>query len=77
MGLLTALTNPKVGLFYIALLPQFVPPGTAVLPATLMLAAIQISLSCAWYFVLASAVGRAPDRRSPGGAPRSRLPPAP
>ena len=59
MGLVTALTNPKVGLFYIALLPQFVPPGTAVLPATLLLAAIQISLSCAWYFVLASAVGRA------------------
>src|SRR5687767_5788769 len=59
MGLITALTNPKVGLFYIALLPQFVPEGTPVLPATLLLAAIQISLSCAWYFVLASAVGRA------------------
>jgi threonine/homoserine/homoserine lactone efflux protein len=59
MGLVTALTNPKVGLFYLALLPQFVPEGTAVLPATLLLAAIQISLACAWYFVLASAVGRA------------------
>jgi threonine/homoserine/homoserine lactone efflux protein len=59
MGLITALTNPKVGLFYIALLPQFVPAGHPVLPATLLLAAIQISLSCAWYFVLASAVGRA------------------
>jgi threonine/homoserine/homoserine lactone efflux protein len=59
MGLLTALTNPKVGLFYIALLPQFVPEGTPVLPATLLLAGIQISLACAWYFVLASAVGRA------------------
>jgi threonine/homoserine/homoserine lactone efflux protein len=59
MGLVTALSNPKVGLFYIALLPQFVPPGTPVLPATLLLAAIQISLACGWYFVLASAVGRA------------------
>ena len=59
MGLLTALTNPKVGLFYIALLPQFVPENTAVLPATLLLAGIQISLACGWYFVLASAVGRA------------------
>jgi threonine/homoserine/homoserine lactone efflux protein len=58
MGLITALTNPKVGLFYIALLPQFVPAGTPVLPATLLLAGIQISLACAWYFVLASAVGR-------------------
>jgi threonine/homoserine/homoserine lactone efflux protein len=59
MGLVTALTNPKVGVFYLALLPQFVPEGTAVLPATLLLAGIQISLACAWYFVLASAVGRA------------------
>lgn len=59
MGLVTALSNPKVGLFYIALLPQFVPEGAAVLPATLLLAGIQISLACGWYFVLASAVGRA------------------
>lgn len=59
MGLLTALSNPKVGLFYVALLPQFVPAGHAVLPATLLLAGIQISLSCAWYFAIASAVGRA------------------
>jgi threonine/homoserine/homoserine lactone efflux protein len=59
MGLVTALSNPKVALFYVALLPQFVPAEAAVLPATLVLAGIQISLSCAWYFVLASAVGRA------------------
>ncbi|HWM12063.1 MAG TPA: LysE family transporter [Solirubrobacteraceae bacterium] len=61
LGLLTALSNPKVGLFYIALLPQFVPAGAAVLPATLLLAGIQISLSCAWYLVLASAVSRIRD----------------
>ncbi len=61
MGLLTALSNPKVGLFYVALLPQFVPDGAAVLPATLLLAGIQISLSCAWYLVLASAVSRIRD----------------
>ena len=61
MGLLTALTNPKVGLFYIALLPQFGPEGTPVLPATLLLAAIQISLSCGWYLILATAVNRIRD----------------
>ncbi len=61
LGLLTALSNPKVGLFYVALLPQFVPAGAAVLPATLLLAGIQISLSCAWYLVLASAVSRIRD----------------
>jgi len=59
MGLVTALSNPKVGLFYVALLPQFVPADQPVLPATLLLAGIQISLSCAWYFAIASAVGRA------------------
>jgi threonine/homoserine/homoserine lactone efflux protein len=58
LGLLTALSNPKVGLFYIALLPQFVPDGVAVLPATLLLAGIQISFSWTWHLVLASAVGR-------------------
>jgi threonine/homoserine/homoserine lactone efflux protein len=59
VGLLTALSNPKVALFYVALLPQFVPADQPLLPATLLLAAIQIVLSCAWYAVLAAAVGRA------------------
>ena len=61
LGLVTCLSSPKVGLFYVALLPQFVPAGEPVLPATLLLAGIQISLACAWYFVLATAVGRARD----------------
>jgi threonine/homoserine/homoserine lactone efflux protein len=58
-GLLTALANPKVALFYVALLPQFVPAGASVLLTTLLLAAVQIALSCAWYFLLASVVGYA------------------
>ena len=58
-GLLTALANPKVALFYVALLPQFVPAGASVLLTTLLLAAVQIALSCAWYFLLASVVSYA------------------
>jgi threonine/homoserine/homoserine lactone efflux protein len=58
-GLLTALANPKVALFYVALLPQFVPSGSSVLVTTLLLAGVQIALSCAWYFLLASVVGYA------------------
>ncbi len=58
-GLVTALAAPKVALFYVALLPQFVPDGSSVLLTTLLLASVQIALSCAWYFVLASVVGYA------------------
>jgi threonine/homoserine/homoserine lactone efflux protein len=58
-GVVTALANPKVGLFYVALLPQFVPEGSALLPTTLVLAATQITLSVVWYLLLLSAVARA------------------
>jgi threonine/homoserine/homoserine lactone efflux protein len=58
-GVVTALSNPKVGLFYVALLPQFVPEGSPLLATTLLLAAVQILLSMAWYLLLASAVSRA------------------
>jgi threonine/homoserine/homoserine lactone efflux protein len=61
MGLVTALSNPKVALFYVSLLPQFVPDGHSPLPTTLALAAVQIGLSCAWYLLLASAVDRLRD----------------
>ena len=68
---MTALANPKVALFYVALLPQFVPAGASVLLTTLLLAAVQIALSCAWYFLLASVVGYARDVL-PALAPRAR-----
>jgi threonine/homoserine/homoserine lactone efflux protein len=58
-GVITALANPKVGVFYVALLPQFVPHGSPLLATTLLLAAAQIALSCAWYLLLATAVSRA------------------
>ena len=53
------MANPKVALFYVALLPQFVPAGSSVLLTTLLLAAVQIALSCGWYFLLASVVSYA------------------
>ena len=58
-GVITALANPKVGLFYVALLPQFVPRGSSLLATTLLLAAAQITLSVTWYLVLLSLVSRA------------------
>ncbi|HEX5617206.1 MAG TPA: LysE family transporter [Solirubrobacteraceae bacterium] len=58
-GVATALANPKVGVFYVALLPQFVPEGSPLLPTTLLLAASQITLSVIWYLLLVTLVSRA------------------
>jgi threonine/homoserine/homoserine lactone efflux protein len=58
IGVLTALTNPKAAVFYVALLPQFVPVGQPLLPATLLLAGIHITLACLWYSLLALVIAR-------------------
>jgi threonine/homoserine/homoserine lactone efflux protein len=57
-GLVTALANPKVALFYVVLVPQFVPAHAPVLPATLALGAVQIVLGFVWYAALVVLVGR-------------------
>ncbi|WP_369137478.1 LysE family translocator [Modestobacter versicolor] len=51
-GLLTNLLNPKVGAFYVAALPQFIPPGTSALGMGLLLACVHAALSLAWFTVL-------------------------
>jgi threonine/homoserine/homoserine lactone efflux protein len=55
-GLLTSLTNPKLAVFFVALFPQFVPEGAAVLPATLLMAVLLVVFDFAWYTVVAFAV---------------------
>lgn len=47
-GLITDLANPKVGIFFTSLLPQFVSPHGAALPQMLILGAIFIAFSLAW-----------------------------
>ena len=61
LGLATNLLNPKVGVFYVALLPQFVPSGSDPLAVGLLLAGVHAVLSLLWFaglIALAAAVGR-------------------
>ena len=58
-GLVTNLLNPKVGVFYVALLPQFVPAGSDPLLVGLLLAAVHGALSLAWFGLLAAVAGAA------------------
>jgi threonine/homoserine/homoserine lactone efflux protein len=60
-GLTTNLLNPKVGVFYVALLPQFLPDGANPLAVGLLLAGVHALISVVWFAVLitlASALGR-------------------
>lgn len=46
MGFLTSLLNPKIAMFYLALLPQFIDPAAgSVLSQSLLLGSIQIAIS--------------------------------
>ena len=56
-GLLSDLANPKIGIFFTSLLPQFVDPGRPVLLPSLILGAVFVAMTIAWlavYCVLAA-----------------------
>ncbi len=51
-GALTNLLNPKVGAFYVALIPQFLPTGASPLAMGLLLALVHVLESAIWFAVL-------------------------
>ena len=57
-GLLTNLLNPKVGVFYVSFLPQFLPGGVNPVGFAFLLAAIHVALSLLWFAALIAATAR-------------------
>ncbi|HNE89578.1 MAG TPA: LysE family translocator [Actinomycetota bacterium] len=51
-GLLTNLLNPKIGVFYMAVLPQFIPVDASALSAGVVLALVHVVESIIWFSLL-------------------------
>jgi threonine/homoserine/homoserine lactone efflux protein len=61
IGLLTNLLNPKVGVFYLAVLPQVLPKGEPPLLPSLLLGVVHDVEGIVWFTILILIVGRAAD----------------
>lgn len=60
-GFLSALLNPKLGVFFVTFLPQFVSPGHPALPQLLFLGGLFTVIGIAWMVVYGLSVSRLRD----------------
>lgn len=60
-GFLSAISNPKLGVFFVTFLPQFVMPGQPVLPRLLLLGVIFAVIGFTWLIVYGTFVTRMRD----------------
>lgn len=60
-GFFSDVANPKIGVFFTSLLPQFVDPGQPVLLPFLMLGAVFVLMTAVWLFAYCLAAARAAE----------------
>ncbi len=58
-GLINNVLNPKVGAFYITVLPTFIPDGAPVLATSMLLASLHVVQGIVWQIAVALLVERA------------------
>jgi threonine/homoserine/homoserine lactone efflux protein len=58
-GLISSLANPGLAVFFVALLPQFVPDGSNVLGPTLLMGSLVVAFDVLWYGSVAYGLARA------------------
>lgn len=58
-GFTTNVLNPKIGVFYIATIPQFIPRGVPPLGMGLLLASVHVAMGLVWLGLIIVGAGRA------------------
>ncbi|WP_241018650.1 LysE family translocator [Paraburkholderia sp. Tr-20389] len=56
-GFLTNMLNPKVGVFYVTFLPQFIPVGSNAAAYGFLLACVHVALTLLWFSAVIAATG--------------------